>query len=163
MRLKKLCRAGKILLTTLVLFSTLGQLCNVYCGRDSVTETDVVESIVVDGRSAKKIFTFSDTSKTDKIIKAEMHVLHRDSVFHDFHLEDVTGKVYYLEGPADTAELEVHYILDKKYQQYWMRFSYTIDNAILVKNNTLVLELLNFLVFANLPHSEIMSTYPRKL
>jgi hypothetical protein len=70
-----------------------------------------------------------------------MGFVHADQVFHDFESQDVNGKRRFEKGPADTIEFQINYTLKQKYQQYWIRFWYVIDDDVKFENDSCVLDI----------------------
>lgn len=113
----------------------------VNAGWDSYTHTEVVQTVVVQDRSITNSLEFSDTSQTEKTVKVNLIYHVTDKEFHDFYVRDVRGKSFYKKDPANTIDLEINYTLNQSYQQYWIRFGYTIDNFVESSNDMLTLDL----------------------
>jgi len=122
-------------LTLLLCILSLSSV-HVWGGVKGLTNTEITETVFVQGRSVTKSFIFSDTSITDETVNVHLKYNITDKEFHDFRLEDPKGETQSRKGPDKTLELEVSYTLRRSYAQYWMKFSYAIDDYVEVKNNT---------------------------
>jgi len=104
-------------------------------GWGTYTYTEVTETVIVQGTSARKTYFYGDTSETDLTININMSYNHTDMVFHDFYCEDSSGKKRSVPGNANQIDLDVKYTLKKKYQQYWCKFGYIVDNAVKIESD----------------------------
>lgn len=131
-----------LILLLLIIFTSQYLINDVICGFNGKTRTEVIETVIIEGRNITKNLVLSDTSESDYPLPVKIDITIIDRPFYNFRLVSDSGKEFFKEGPNEILNFSLNYTLSERLQQVSMRYEYEIYDYIKKENDTYVLDII---------------------